>query len=639
MRAYTNKFLSAIFVALLALIIFHPANAAVQWRRVGTVAGTLTNGQLCYTNGTDLVCDTNSPTLYNGLIGIGTSLPAVSLDLSKESDAIAFPVGTTGQRPSGANGMVRYNSTTPGLEAYVNGVWASLLSSAGLGSGVTLGTSTAATNPQVSGDPTTGLYTAGPYLVDVSASGTQVEEWSTNGVNITTGGLNIAGVNGVSFAKDYKAGASISIGSSALVSQPLGTTAVQGNVAIGYQAISSAGLTAAGIRNTAVGYQADLGNTTGNNNTAVGFQAMNVITTGIDNVAVGAQALAGSGGSYSTVVGNNAASNLTSGSNTAIGSSALSGSGGTRSGSHNTGVGISSLSTIDTASYNTAVGEGAGSTIVYGANNVMLGYYAMSNSGATYSNSNVAIGYLAAQYLTGGSNNIFIGAAAGAGSYSAQTGSQNTTLGSSTGRKLAGGGSNLLLGYNVGSSTLTTGNGNILLGTSGAIDTPASNTSNFLNIANLIYGTNIGTQGQGAVGIGTAVPATTLDVRNAGGSDAFHLGNTAGDAYLFGYSTGSSSVTLGAYSTSGGTIPLQLKSTAVQIYNSNYTGVSIGTTTAAPTNGMIVTGSVGIGTTAPAVKLEVAGTAKIGNGGESCTSANYGSVHYNALGYFEICSP
>ena len=37
-----------------------------------------------------------------------------------------MPVGTTGQRPTGANGEIRYNSTTSALEAFIGGAWTSL---------------------------------------------------------------------------------------------------------------------------------------------------------------------------------------------------------------------------------------------------------------------------------------------------------------------------------------------------------------------------------------------------------------------------------------------------------------------------------------------------------------------------------
>jgi len=49
-------------------------------------------------------------------------------------------------------------------------------------SGVVLGTSTAATNPQRSSDATTGFYSAGSGLVDVSSSGSQEAEFSPTGI-------------------------------------------------------------------------------------------------------------------------------------------------------------------------------------------------------------------------------------------------------------------------------------------------------------------------------------------------------------------------------------------------------------------------------------------------------------------------
>jgi hypothetical protein len=51
-------------------------------------------------------------------VGIGTSTPAVSLDVGHRTDAIALPIGTTGQRPTPATGNLRYNSTRSSPEVY-----------------------------------------------------------------------------------------------------------------------------------------------------------------------------------------------------------------------------------------------------------------------------------------------------------------------------------------------------------------------------------------------------------------------------------------------------------------------------------------------------------------------------------------
>lgn len=37
--------------------------------------------------------------------------------------AVTIPAGTTNNRPTGVNGMIRYNSSTANLEAYVGGAW------------------------------------------------------------------------------------------------------------------------------------------------------------------------------------------------------------------------------------------------------------------------------------------------------------------------------------------------------------------------------------------------------------------------------------------------------------------------------------------------------------------------------------
>ena len=37
--------------------------------------------------------------------------------------AVTLPAGTTNNRPTGVNGMIRYNGTTANLECYVNGTW------------------------------------------------------------------------------------------------------------------------------------------------------------------------------------------------------------------------------------------------------------------------------------------------------------------------------------------------------------------------------------------------------------------------------------------------------------------------------------------------------------------------------------
>ncbi len=129
-----------------------------------------------------------------GFVGLGSTSPRASLDLSQKNDAIILPSGLTSQRPgSGVNGMIRYN-TAGNIEGYVNNAWSTLLTSnTALNSGITLGTAGAA-NPQLTGDKTTGLFAIGTTTVGVEAVGVPIEEWSTlaggNAYLAVTPGIN-----------------------------------------------------------------------------------------------------------------------------------------------------------------------------------------------------------------------------------------------------------------------------------------------------------------------------------------------------------------------------------------------------------------------------------------------------------------
>jgi hypothetical protein len=68
------------------------------------------------------------------------------------------------------------------------------------------------------------------------------------------------------------------------------------------------------------------------------------------------------------------------------------------------------------------------------------------------------------------------------------TGGNNSVFGVSAGGAITTGGNNTIIGYQVASTTLNTGSSNILIGTSSGVDTPAANTSSWLNIGNTIYG-------------------------------------------------------------------------------------------------------------------------------------------------------
>ena len=65
----------------------------------------------------------------SGALGLQTAnTTAVIIDASQNANftstgAITVPRGTTDQRPTGVNGMIRYNTTAVALEGYVGGAW------------------------------------------------------------------------------------------------------------------------------------------------------------------------------------------------------------------------------------------------------------------------------------------------------------------------------------------------------------------------------------------------------------------------------------------------------------------------------------------------------------------------------------
>jgi hypothetical protein len=106
----------------------------------------------------------------------------------------------------------------------------------------------------------------------------------------------------------------------------------------------------------------------------------------------------------------------------------------------------------------------------------------------TGSNYNVALGNNAALSMTSGGYNANIGYGARA---VITTGFTNTNIGTQAGSGITTGSGNTFIGYGAG-WTAATGNSNIVIGNSDAafaqVDVPAADTSNYLNIGNVIQG-------------------------------------------------------------------------------------------------------------------------------------------------------
>jgi hypothetical protein len=93
----------------------------------GTGLATITAGRILFGAGTSAIG--NSANLFwdnsNTRLGVGTNAPAVTFAISSV-DAMLIPNGTTAQRPTGAAGYLRFNSTTSQFEGYNGTSWASV---------------------------------------------------------------------------------------------------------------------------------------------------------------------------------------------------------------------------------------------------------------------------------------------------------------------------------------------------------------------------------------------------------------------------------------------------------------------------------------------------------------------------------
>jgi hypothetical protein len=681
---YPRKSSSVRLVAFLvaAVICFsaNEARAAVQWRRVGTVAGALTSGQICYTNGTDIVCDTNSPTLSGTNLGIGSTLPAVSLDLSQRTDAVSLPSGTTGQRPTGIPGMIRYNSTSPAaIEAYVNGAWSSLLFGGG-GTGIYLGASSAAANPARSASElNTGLYSANSGEVDVGGLGTQIASFTSSGINIGTGGLKIGGQNGISYPlTDTNAGGSVAIGSSALAHESALAQTAFYNTAIGYQTLSSTSMNASATGNTAVGAAALAKNTGGYSNTSTGYLALYSNTNGNANVADGVAALQNNtSGANNVAVGIASLYTNSNGSgNIAIGVNTLNKN---YSGSNNIAIGPGVASTtLSTGSYNILIGtdgstdatsSSAANTLnignaIYGTNLLnstnsggvaAIGVNTNAPASTLSVNGGVAIGTTYAGTNAASNNNLIVQGAVAIGT-SAMSGSLNVATNIFVnGLQISNYAGSLALpqGIYLGGATFTGQNpsGSSLLqfnsaGTSTLIGIINNGISNVLRIGNYDAAT--------ASAQGITVQNVLAGNANAAGanftiSGSQGTGTGTGGAIVFQTAPiGSSGTAQNAEVeamriTGAGNVGIGTASPGSSLQVNGGAAVGYATNTAAPSNGLAVSGSVGVGTTTPAtgMKADIAGPVKVaGTGSESCTAATYGAMRYNSAGgYFEVCGP
>jgi len=93
----------------------------------GTGLTTITAGRVLFGAGTSAIG--NSANLFwdntNARLGVNTATPAVTTELVG-TDAMLIPKGTTGNRPTGVSGYLRFNTTTSEFEGYNGTAWASV---------------------------------------------------------------------------------------------------------------------------------------------------------------------------------------------------------------------------------------------------------------------------------------------------------------------------------------------------------------------------------------------------------------------------------------------------------------------------------------------------------------------------------
>jgi hypothetical protein len=147
-----------------------------SWVNIGSGDGTVTN-----VNGT-----TNQIAVLNG-----TTTPIISISpnpIIPGTASITMPIGGTAQRPTGVNGMFRYNTDVALFEGYINGSWQIIAA----GTGVT----SVATGTGLQGGPITSTGTISISDTTVVAgtygSSSQVPSYTVNAQGQLTAAANIS---------------------------------------------------------------------------------------------------------------------------------------------------------------------------------------------------------------------------------------------------------------------------------------------------------------------------------------------------------------------------------------------------------------------------------------------------------------
>ena len=120
-------------------------------------------------------------------VGIGTSSPMAALDvatLGTAASAIIVPRDSTGNRPTGINGMLRYNTSSNGFEGFAGGVWATIASGSSAGTLTSISSGTGLVGGTIT--------TTGTLSVDVGTAANKiVQENATAQIAQATGSVSL----------------------------------------------------------------------------------------------------------------------------------------------------------------------------------------------------------------------------------------------------------------------------------------------------------------------------------------------------------------------------------------------------------------------------------------------------------------
>lgn len=446
-------------------------------------------------------------------VGIGAALTSITagaaLDLSSNTtssnSSLLLPIGSSAARPTGVNGMIRYNSSTNSAEGFINGAWGSIgggVIGSVLSSGQIFVGSASNLAAAVTPSLDVSLANTGAFTVNSYGGGNVPGSSCAANTGITGGTVPLLNSNNISFSgtgdnftnpiaigsTSITAGAALDLGtntSSLLL--PVGTTGQRPGTGVnGMMRYNSTLTTVEGYLNggwepVSPYYPVDT-NATGNS-VALGQQALSgqTVSGGYANTAIGYQAIG------------LAALTTTAINNTAVGSAAL---GRLTTGQRNTAVGSQALDFLTTGQFNTLVGRtsggGAGSTALTGNDNTGMGDSTLGNIQGIAAD-NTAFGFKALNGVT--------------------TGIDNTAVGSLAGNLVTTGGSNTILGFQVGSTTITTGSNNVLIGTSSTTTTSGAAVTNEIHIG-AGAGDIFSATGAGTASTSIPVVAGTVDMPN-----------------------------------------------------------------------------------------------------------------------------